>query len=90
MAQHRVIQLLKLVVAQRAGNIDAGNLRANIGAQRVMLKRSLIVLLHARASGAAATRAAPVPVKGDDRNHRDAGQHHIGGEKLTGGLHHKT
>ncbi len=47
MAQHRVIQLLKLVVAQRAGNIDAGNLRANIGAQRVMLKRSLIVLLHA-------------------------------------------
>ena len=32
--QHRVIQLLKLVVAQRAGNIDAGYLRANIRPQR--------------------------------------------------------
>ena len=34
MAQYRVIQLLKLVVAQRAGNVDAGNLRANIWPQR--------------------------------------------------------
>ena len=34
MAQHRVIQLLKLVVAQRAGDVDAGYLRANIRPQR--------------------------------------------------------
>ena len=34
MAQHRVIQLFKLVVAQRAGDVDAGYLRANIRPQR--------------------------------------------------------
>ena len=34
MAQHRVIQLLKLVVAQRTGDVDAGYLRANIRPQR--------------------------------------------------------
>ena len=32
--QHRVIQLLKLVVAQRAGDVDTGYLRANIRPQR--------------------------------------------------------
>ena len=34
MAQHRVIQLFKLVVAQRAADIDTRHLRANIRPQR--------------------------------------------------------
>ena len=52
MAQHRVVQLLKLVIAQRAGHIRPDTCAPMYGPSGVMVSRSLIVFLHARRQAA--------------------------------------
>lgn len=47
MTKYRVVQLFKLVIAQRSRQIRPGDLRTYIGPSGIMLRRSLIVLLHA-------------------------------------------
>ena len=59
-AQYRMIKLFKLIIAQRTRQIRTSDLCANVRPQRVMLRRSLIVLSPCRASGDAEARADPV------------------------------
>lgn len=47
MTQHRVVQLLKLVIAQRTGYVGPDTCAPIYGPSGVMVSRSLIVFLHA-------------------------------------------
>ena len=47
MTQHRVVQLLKLVIAQRTGYVQPDTCAPMYGPNGIIVRRSLIVFLHA-------------------------------------------